>query len=377
MQFSCLQDNISKGLANVSRAVAQRAPLPITQNVLIEAEDSKLKITATNLEIAISTWVSAEVSEGGSLTLPARMLTDFINSLPSGEKVEVKKSKDRAAVEIVCNTFNGRISGTPSEEFPPIPETSESPTISISSKELKKSLGRVALVAASDDSRPVLMGVKVDIDSDWITLAAADGFRLAVDKIALSGDENPSSSAIVPGKTMLEIERLIDDSSQSTIQVSITDSSNQIMFNMENIQVVSQLIQGQFPDYEKLIPNSSTTQTSVDRSKLLQSIKAASIFARDGSGIIKLVMDRNSNKISILSNAEEIGDLENDIDADVNGDDSKVAFNSKFLQDVVGVLDTAQIKIDTSSPSSPGVFTEKSNGDSNYRHVIMPMFVQW
>ena len=135
---------------------------------------------------------------------------------------------------------------------------------------------------------------------------------------------------------MLEIERLIDDSSQSTIQVSITDSSNQIMFNMENIQVVSQLIQGQFPDYEKLIPNSSTTQSSVDRSKLLQSIKAASIFARDGSGIIKLVMDRNSNKISILSNAEEIGDLENDIDADVNGDDSKVAFNSKFLQDVVG-----------------------------------------
>ena len=222
------------------------------------------------------------------------------------------------------------------------------------------------------------MGVKVDIDSDWITLAAADGFRLAVDKIALSGDENPSSSAIVPGKTMLEIERLIDDSSQSTIQVSITDSSNQIMFNLgENIQVVSQLIQGQFPDYEKLIPNSSTTQTSVDRSKLLQSIKAASIFARDGSGIIKLVMDRNSNKISILSNAEEIGDLENDINADVNGDDSKVAFNSKFLQDVVGVLDTTQIKIDTSSPSSPGVFTEKSNGDSNYRHVIMPMFVQW
>ena len=149
------------------------------------------------------------------------------------------------------------------------------------------------------------------------------------------------------------------------------------MFNMENIHVVSLLIQGQFPDYEKLIPNSSTTQTLVDRSKLLQSIKAASIFARDGSGIIKFVMDKNSKKLSILSNAEEMGDLENDIDADINGDDSKVAFNSKFLQDVVGVLDTPQIKIDTSSPSSPGVFTEKSNGDSNYRHVIMPMFVQW
>ena len=186
MQFSCLQDNISKGLANVSRAVAQRAPLPITQNVLIEAEDSKIKITATNLEIAISTWVTAEVSEGGSLTLPARMLTDFINSLPSGEKVDIKKSKDRAAVEIVCKSFNGRISGTPADEFPPIPESSESPAISISSKELKKSLGRVALVSATDDSRPVLMGVKVDIDNEWITLAAADGFRLAVDKISVN-----------------------------------------------------------------------------------------------------------------------------------------------------------------------------------------------
>ena len=132
-----------------------------------------------------------------------------------------------------------------------------------------------------------------------------------------------------------------------------------------------------FPDYEKLIPNSSSTQSLVDRKAFMESIKAASIFARDGSGIIKLIMDKSSKKISILSNAEEIGDLENDIDADINGDESKVAFNSRFLQDVVGVLGSDVIKIDSSSPSSPGVFTEKSDGNSNYRHVIMPMFVQW
>ena len=377
MEFSCLQDNFSRGLANVSRAVAQRAPLPVTQNVLIETEDSKVKITATNLEIAISTWISAEVKEAGSLTIPARMLTDFINSLPSGEQVEVKKIKDKAGIEIKCKTYNGRISGTDAAEFPPIPESSDSPTISVPSAALKKSLGRVAIVSATDDSRPVLMGVKVEIDKSGITLAAADGFRLAVDRVEISSSEDLDSSAIVPGKTMLELERLIDDSNQSTIQISVSETSNQILFNLENIQVVSQLIQGQFPDYEKLIPNSSSTQSLVDRKAFMESIKAASIFARDGSGIIKLIMDKNSKKISIHSNAEEIGDSESDIDADINGDESKVAFNSRFLQDVVGVLSSDTIKIDSSSPSSPGVFTEKSDGNSNYRHVIMPMFVQW
>ena len=377
MEFSCLQDNLSRGLANVSRAVAQRAPLPVTQNVLIETEDSKVKITATNLEIAISTWISAEIKEAGSLTIPARMLTDFINSLPSGEQVEVKMIKDKAGIEIKCKTYNGRISGTDAGEFPPIPESSYSPTISVPSAALKRSLGRVAIVSATDDSRPVLMGVKVEIDKSGITLAAADGFRLAVDRVEISSTEDLDSSAIVPGKTMLELERLIDDSNQSTIQISISEASNQILFNLENIQVVSQLIQGQFPDYEKLIPNSSSTQSLVDRKAFMESIKAASIFARDGSGIIKLIMDKSSKKISILSNAEEIGDLENDIDADINGDESKVAFNSRFLQDVVGVLGSDVIKIDSSSPSSPGVFTEKSDGNSNYRHVIMPMFVQW
>ena len=377
MEFSCLQDNLSRGLANVSRAVAQRAPLPVTQNVLIETEDSKVKITATNLEIAISTWISAEIKEAGSLTIPARMFTDFINSLPSGEQVEVKMIKDKVGIEIKCKTYNGRISGTEAGEFPPIPESSDSPTISVPSAALKRSLGRVAIVSATDDSRPVLMGVKVEIDKSGITLAAADGFRLAVDRVEISSTEDLDSAAIVPGKTMLELERLIDDSNQSTIQISISEASNQILFNLENIQVVSQLIQGQFPDYEKLIPNSSSTQSLVDRKAFMESIKAASIFARDGSGIIKLIMDKSSKKISILSNAEEIGDMGNDIDADINGDESKVAFNSRFLQDVVGVLGSDVIKIDSSSPSSPGVFTEKSDGNSNYRHVIMPMFVQW
>ncbi|MBO82852.1 MAG: DNA polymerase III subunit beta [Actinobacteria bacterium] len=381
MEFSCLQDNLSKGLANVSRAVAQRAPLPITQNVLIETEDSKIKITATNLEIAISTWISGTVSETGSLTIPARMFTDFINSLPSGEQVEIKKIKDKASVEIKCNSYKGRISGTDSEEFPPIPEATEDPPISVSAASLKKSLRRVALVAATDDSRPVLMGVKIEIAENNITFAAADGFRLAVDKVETFDSPDVKSSAIVPGKTMLEVERLIDESSKENIQIAITDSSNQILFIMDNVQVVSQLIQGQFPDYEKLIPNSSTTQTYVDRKKFLESVRAASIFARDGSGIIKLVIDNGSKKISVLSNAEEIGDLENDIDADIHGEESKVAFNSRFLQDVVSALDADIIRLDTSSPSSPGVFTEKSDGDAGgsttYRHVIMPMFVQW
>ena len=186
MKFSCLQDNLSKGLAIVSRAVATRAPLPITQNILLEVDDSKIKITATNLEIAISTWVPGKTESEGSLTVPARMFTDFINSLPSGDQVDISATEDNHGIEINCGKFKGRISGTAADEFPPIPVVDDDNTFTVLGLDLKKSLERVVVAAATEDSRPVLTGVKMDISDEEITLATADGFRLAVDKVKIS-----------------------------------------------------------------------------------------------------------------------------------------------------------------------------------------------
>ena len=381
MKFSCLQDNLSKGLAIVSRAVATRAPLPITQNILLEVDDSKIKITATNLEIAISTWVPGKTESEGSLTVPARMFTDFINSLPSGDQVDISATEDNHGIEINCGKFKGRISGTSADEFPPIPVVDDDNTFTVLGLDLKKSLERVVVAAATEDSRPVLTGVKMDISDEEITLATADGFRLAVDKVKIKSNGNVlPSDVIIPARTMQELQRLIPEI-ESEIKFSITESSNQVLFSFDTIQIVSQLVQGQFPDYSKLIPDSHTTQTIIKREEFLQAARAASIFARDGSGIIKLIFDPSgSGVVNIFSSAEEIGDLENQIQAKIEGEEARIAFNSKFLIDVLNVIKSSDIVFECASPSSPGVFQEHSdNSDDNnsYTHVVMPMFVQW
>ncbi len=381
MKFSCLQDNLSKGLAIVSRAVATRAPLPITQNILLEVDDSKIKITATNLEIAISTWVPGKTESEGSLTVPARMFTDFINSLPSGDQVDISATEDNNGIEINCGKFKGRISGTSADEFPPIPVVDDDNTFTVLGLDLKKSLERVVVAAATEDSRPVLTGVKMDISDEEITLATADGFRLAVDKVKIKSNGNVlPSDVIIPARTMQELQRLIPEI-ESEIKFSITESSNQVLFSFDTIQIVSQLVQGQFPDYSKLIPDSHTTQTIINREEFLQAARAASIFARDGSGIIKLIFDPSgSGVVNIFSSAEEIGDLENQIQAKIEGEEARIAFNSKFLIDVLNVIKSSDIVFECSSPSSPGVFQENSdNSDdkNSYTHVVMPMFVQW
>jgi len=225
MKFSCLQDNLSKGLAIVSRAVATRAPLPITQNILLEVDDSKIKITATNLEIAISTWVPGKTESEGSLTVPARMFTDFINSLPSGDQVDISATEDNHGIEINCGKFKGRISGTAADEFPPIPVVDDDNTFTVLGLDLKKSLERVVVAAATEDSRPVLTGVKMDISDEEITLATADGFRLAVDKVKIKNNGNVlPSDVIIPARTMQELQRLIPEI-ESEIKFSITESS--------------------------------------------------------------------------------------------------------------------------------------------------------
>ena len=372
MQFSCLQDNISKGLANVSRAVAQRAPLPITQNVLIEAEDSKLKITATNLEIAITTWIGAQIEEEGSVTIPARMLSDFINSLPD-KKVDIETVANPIGLKIHCANFDAQMNGIDPENYPPIPNISDGPKISISSSDFKSSLSRVRFAVATDESRPALTGVKVDIKGNEFTLASADGFRLAIETGSCESSVEEDVSVIVPGRTMNEIFSLLGTDS-GMLDMTVTEQKSQALFKFGDVEVVTQLIQGNFPDYERLIPGEKGTICRVNREEILQATNAASVFARDGSGIIRMVSDdTDEGSIRIMSQAEELGSNESRVNASIEGEETRIAFNSKFLNEILSVLDGDEVEIETMSPSSPGVFRSAAN--SGYLHIIMPMFV--
>ena len=377
MKVSCLQENLSRGLAVVGRAVATRTTLPITNNVLLATENGRLKLAATNLEVAIVHWIGASVEEDGSITVPARVLTEFVNSLPN-DKVEMSLDGESRSLEMRCARFEARLSGMDADDFPPIPEITEGITAKLDPERLRQTIGRVAFAAATEDSRPVLTGVSTELSGSTMTLAAADGFRLSVDKAPLLEDVGEATTIIIPARALTEVSRLIGESKDPVV-ITVNPAKSQVLFEMEDVRLVSQLVQGSFPNYSQLIPQEHTTTTTVDVEDFMRATRAASIFARDASGIVRLqaapVNGGGKGSLMVSARAEEVGDDQGEIDAEVDGPDSKIAFNSKYLSDVLGVVGKGQVALETNSPSSPGLL--RPVDDSEFIHVVMPMFVQW
>ncbi len=377
MRLSCLQENLNRGLSAVGRAVATRTTLPITNNVLLTVDQSRLKLAATNLEMAITCWIGAKVEEEGAITVPARLLAEFVSSLPS-DRVDISLSPRTKTLGLKCARFEARISGVDAKDFPPIPRIEDGITTRVEVDALRQGIGQVVFAAASEESRPVLTGVDAEFDGDLLTLAAADGFRLAVYKLPLISPVSQKTEVIIPARTLAELNRLMADQEEA-IEITVNPNKSQALFRLKNIELVSQLVQGTFPQYGQLIPQSYNTRAVVDVAQFLRAAKTASIFASDGGGIVRLVIapggELTPGKVTISARSEEIGDDVGEIDAIVEGEEAKIAFNGKYLIDVLGVLREAQVALETTNPSSPGVI--RPVGVDNYIHVVMPMFVQW
>lgn len=383
MKVSCLQENLSRGLSIVGRAVASRATLPVTQNVLLQTDRSMLKLSATNLEIAITTWIGAMIEEEGAITVPARLLSEFVNSLPS-DRVDLTVEENSSILHFVCGRDSSRIHGVSATEFPPVPRVEEGVAARIDAQQFKAAIGRVVFAAASEESRPVLTGIEAKLSGDRYTLAAADGFRLAVQHGTLNDAVEEEIGVIIPARTMNELSRLLSDQ-DDTVEIMMVPARSQIMFKSGGVEVVSQLVQGTFPNYEQLIPQKYDTRSIFDSQRLLRVTRSAAIFARDGSNIIRLQMapkgeDDEENaapgKATVSARSEEVGESQSVLDMmEIEGEEAKIAFNSRYLQEVLAVLERGNVALETTSSSSPGVF--KPTDDENYVHVVMPMFVQW
>jgi len=377
MKLSCLQENLDWGLGVVGRAVAARTTLPITNNVLLAAESSRLKLAATNLEMAISCWIGAKVEEEGAITVPARLLSDFVSSLPA-EKVDITLSPQTRTLGMKCARFEARISGVDAKDFPPVPKVEAGITTKVEVEVLRQGISHVVFAAATEESRPVLTGVDAKFEGKLVTLAAADGFRLAVYKMPLAEAVSKATEVVIPARTLAELNRLIAEQEEA-VEITVNPDKGQALFKLKNIELVSQLIQGTFPNYAQLIPQSYTTKATISVADFLRATKTASIFARDGSGIIRLVVtpggEMAPGKVVVSARSEEVGDDVGEIDAVVEGEEAKIAFNGKYLTDVLGVLHETQVALETTSPSSPGLI--RPVGVDNYLHVVMPMFVQW
>ena len=317
------------------------------------------------------------MEEEGAITIPARLLAEFISSLPS-EKVDISLSPQTKTLGLRCARFEARISGIDAKDFPPIPKVEEGVTTKVEVEALRQGITQVVFADATEESRPVLTGVDAKFDGDLLTLAAADGFRLAVYKLPVIDPVSQTTEVIIPARTLAELNRLVAEQEEA-VEITVNQSKGQALFRLKNVELVSQLIQGTFPNYAQLIPQSYNTRAVVSVSDFLRATKTASIFARDGSGIVRLIItpggELTAGKMIVSARSEEIGDDVGEIDTMVEGEEAKIAFNGKYLTEVLSVLHEAQVALETTSPSSPGVL--RPVGVDNYVHVVMPMFVQW
>jgi DNA polymerase-3 subunit beta len=377
MKLSCLQENLNKGLTIVGRAVAARSTLPITQNILLSAEKSHLKLAATNLEMATTCWVGAKVEEKGSITVPARLLIDFVSSLPN-DLIEINLPAASRILELKSGHFQARINGIDAADFPPIPEIKDGATTTIEAASLREGITQVAFAAAAEESRPVLTGINTEFDGDQLNLVAADGFRLAVHKTTLGSPVSEKTTVIIPARTLNELNRLLAEQ-EEPVEVTLNQQKSQVLFRLKDAEIVSQLLQGSFPNYSQVIPQSYATRAVIDINEFLRVTKISSVFARDASGIVRLIISPGAEltpgKVTVSAQAEEIGDNVGEVDALIDGEEAKIAFNVKYLSDVLSVLHQSQVALEVTTPSSPG--TIRPIGVDNYVHVIMPMFVQW
>jgi len=366
MKVSCLQKNLSKGLNIINRIIPLRASLPILTNMLIKTEKSRLKISGTNLEIGINYWLGAKIEKEGELTIPARIFSEYINSLPE-EKIDLE-IKDQQLL-IKAKNYQAKIFGTDVSEFPLIPEIKEKTIVKIEPQKLLEAIPQVIFAAAIDESRPILSGVYCKFSQDKLWLVSTDSYRLSEKVINLQNKISQDISIIIPAKTMQEVLYILSEINEP---VEISVAENQILFRFKDIELVSKLIEGEFPNYRQIIPDSSETKVKIDTEELIKTIKLANIFAREGSGSVKLEI-KPKGELVISTSSASLGDNVSIINAELEGVPSEITFNIKYLLDVLNNINSKEIFLELNGKLNPGLI--KPVGETDYLHIIMPLRV--
>jgi DNA polymerase-3 subunit beta len=374
MRVTVLQENLARGLSIVSRAVSSRSTLPVLANVLIATDEGRLRLSATNLELGITCWIPARIEQEGSTTVPSRTFGDLINTLPA-DQVQLSLDVQTQSLNLRSGASNTDIKCIDAQEFPPMPVPDMEGAIQLNVVDFKEMIRQVAFAASTDEARPVLMGVLMLVEKDKVTMAAADGFRLSVRKAVLSSPAPHSFNAIIPARALSELARIASDG-EEMVSMIVPKGRGQVVFRVKDVELVSQLIDGAFPDYQQIIPRNYTSRTLVSTASLLKACKQAEIFAREGSNVARLDIKASNGgatpgEVEISATSEETGKNETIVEATVDGSGVLIAFNVKFMREVLEVIKSPNVALETSSPNAPGVI--RPVGEDDFLHVIMPM----
>lgn len=374
MQVSVLQEHLAKGLDTIARAVANRPSMPILSNVLIATEDGRLKLSATNLELAITARLGAQVDVEGETTVPARLLTDLVKSLPA-QQIDLALEGNK--LKLHCNGSSWELPTTKASDFPNIPEAEADSGVEVPAATLRTLIDQVVFAAAREDNRPVLMGVLTRFEGSRFSMVAADGYRMAMRYAELERAVGKALSLLIPAITLSEVSRIIR-SEDGIVYISVLDGRNQVMFHHNNVDVVSQLIDGKFPDVEQLIPKTASTSTRLEIPDFLSACKRAEIFARDANGTTRFKI-ATEGEVTVSAQAQAGGSGSERVAAEVVGNAMEIAFNVRYLIDVLNVVETDRILLETNNTNAPGVvrpLQDDGSTDSNFVYIVMPMSVR-
>lgn len=362
MEFQIARDELLKGLQMVQNIVEPRQTLPILANILLETGSDTLAITATDLEVGARVVVPARIGIQGGITLQARKLVEMVKELPSAE-VEIR-DQENSWVSLRCRGVSYRMVGLPKEDFPGVNEGTEATWISLEARSLKEMIARTSFAISHDESRYALNGINMQVINREFRLVATDGHRLALAKKEVSG-ASQQATGIVPRKAVYEVARVLKEGEEA--QVALTE--NQFLLRLPNFLLVSRLIEGQFPNYEQVLPKGHPKQVRVNRDAFVAAIRRVSVMSEERTKPIKLIL--SPGQMRLAASNPELGEAEEGVEAEYAGEELTIGFNSRYLLDATGPIGAARVAIELKDPLSPGIFT--GEGEEDALCVIMPM----
>jgi DNA polymerase III subunit beta len=361
MKLQVTQENLNRALGSVARVANSRGTLPILANVLIKTSNNRLSLSATNLDIAITHYIGAKVKDEGSITVPARLMQDFVGSLPSGViSLDLQETK----LHVTTDQYQSVVNGIMADDFPVMPAISDGKSWTVGGTTFKKALQQVVFAASNDETRPVLTGVLLQTHSGKLHMAATDSYRLAEKQL---GANKNDIQLLIPASAMHDLLRVLGDNDD---EVKVTHDDQQVLFQVGDVELVTRLLEGKYPDYRKLIPESFATQATLKRADLVNVTKVSSLFARESAGSVTIEVDEDAKQLSIRSVASQLGENTATAEAKVKGSGS-ITLNSRYLLDALGVLHGEEVVFGFNGKLEPTLLNDPANPD--YQHIIMPL----
>jgi DNA polymerase-3 subunit beta len=361
MKLQVTQENLNKALSSVARVASARGTLAILANVLVRTSNNRLSLSATNLDIAITHYIGAKVSEEGSITVPAKLMQDFVNSLPDGViNIELEETK----LHVSTNQYNSVVNGIIADDFPVMPAMTDGTEWKVETAVFKRALQQIVFTASNDETRPVLTGVLIQTTDGQLAMAATDSYRLAEKQL---GSQKQDIKLLIPASAMQDLLRVISD---DVSEIKIKHDDQQVLFTVGDIELVTRQVDGNYPDYKKLIPKEFTTHATLARNDLVNVTKVSSLFARESAGSVTIAIDEDKQELSIRSVASQLGENIATATAKVKGTGS-ITLNSRYLLDALNVMNGEEIEFSFNGKLEPTLLVDPKNKD--YKHIIMPL----